>query len=315
MAEYLGPDESLISIAKRKWSLEHTDLQFIRGNENWVYEVNNTFFRFTEEYHRNVSEIKAELDWIFYLAENGLSVARPIKSSTGNLVEEISETWCCVVFEKASGNLLKEPEHFSKEVFTAWGKLTGLIHRTTQSFRPGIDKRRHWAKDDSYDLIQVALKNMDEKHPMVHNYLGLLERLKSYSEDKNGFGLIHGDFHHGNFHYDFEKRNLTLFDFDDSNYFWYIFDLAVPFASLDLSKHMSGLNLDYQDGQNYFLDAYHKEYSLDDFWLKQLPIFIQYRFSSLYFWSKGRALTNRIGDLALTERFMGICEKLALSID
>lgn len=40
------------------------------------------------------------------------------------------------------------------------------------------------------------------------------------------YGLVHFDFSDGNNHIDMGNGNITVFDFDNCMYCWYIFDLA-----------------------------------------------------------------------------------------
>ena len=52
---------------------------------------------------------------------------------------------------------------------------------------------------------------------------------------KNNYGLIHTDIHAGNF---FVKDNeLTVFDFDDCSYMWFVSDIAIAlFYHIDFQK-------------------------------------------------------------------------------
>lgn len=307
-----NPTAEHLVLAMEKWGVGNNSLKFIRGNENWVYELDDRIFRFTRKDHRSRGEIQAEIDWIIYLSNQGLSVSIPLKSKQNHFIEKISDFWNCTVFRKAPGILLKEKRHFKKEVFLSWGKSIGLMHKATGSFSPGKNKRKTWNKDDGYLLSQQALLSSDPSNPITIQYLNLLKKIDSYPKDRKYYGLIHGDFHHGNFHYNSKSNQITLFDFDDCHYSWFAFDIAVPFASLELSTYLRGLNVDYKAFQHYFLEGYHKEYSLDSFWLDQIPLFMNYRFASLYFWFKGRAMKNRITIGFPTRDFMNICEILTL---
>ena len=48
----------------------------------------------------------------------------------------------------------------------------------------------------------------------------------THSKKPNEYGLIHADLHRGNFFYHEEK--MTVLDFDDSCYHWYLYDVAIP---------------------------------------------------------------------------------------
>ena len=42
----------------------------------------------------------------------------------------------------------------------------------------------------------------------------------------DSYGLIHNDFNDGNFTVDYDNGDITVFDFDDCCYFWFMYDLA-----------------------------------------------------------------------------------------
>lgn len=45
------------------------------------------------------------------------------------------------------------------------------------------------------------------------------------------YGLLHGDFSDGNYTIDYSNGNITLFDFDDSGYCWYMYEVACACAA------------------------------------------------------------------------------------
>ncbi len=53
-----------------------------------------------------------------------------------------------------------------------------------------------------------------------------LEVFQSLTKNPEEYGLVHFDFSDGNYHIDMESGNITVFDFDNSMYCWYMFDLA-----------------------------------------------------------------------------------------
>jgi Ser/Thr protein kinase RdoA (MazF antagonist) len=311
---YIGPTKSEISVALKLWGFDDVNqLSFIRGNENWVYQYGRFIVRFTADYHRCSDEIEAELDWILYLSSRGLSVSNPVVSILGKNSEKISEVWTCTVFDKAYGKQLQDQNDFNTEVFKRWGEMIGLLHLYSMEYHPSRSLRKSWDEDDGYILSQQALKEIKASHPMALFYKDLLSQIDGFEKSSRCYGLIHGDFHHGNFFYDHESSKMTLFDFDDSNYFWFAFDLAVPFASLELSNQYRGLNLNYRKMKEVFLISYLEKYNLDSFWIDKIEFFIKYRYTSLYFWSKGRLSNNRVKNSSEVHDFMNICEKLALA--
>ena len=63
----------------------------------------------------------------------------------------------------------------------------------------------------------TALKNAISKR---------LEKFQTLPQTPDVFGLVHFDFSDGNYHIDMRSGDLTVFDFDNCMYCWYMFDLA-----------------------------------------------------------------------------------------
>ena len=91
--------------------------------------------------------------------------------------------------------------------------------------------------------------------------------------------MIHFDYNDGNYHIDFDDGQITVFDFDNSCYGWYMYDLA------NLWTHGVGWIQFEQDAdkrkafmEDYFrviLEGYRSETKVNDSMLKKLPLFIQ----------------------------------------
>ncbi|WP_430022355.1 phosphotransferase [Paenibacillus sp. MABNR03] len=72
------------------------------------------------------------------------------------------------------------------------------------------------AKDYLPSELQPILIALDE----------LKVQLASLPVNADNFGLIHGDINVGNFTID-EDGGITLFDFDECQYSWYVEDIAI----------------------------------------------------------------------------------------
>jgi Ser/Thr protein kinase RdoA (MazF antagonist) len=90
--------------------------------------------------------------------------------------------------------------------------------------------------------------------------------------------MIHFDYGDGNYMIDFDTGQITVYDFDDSCFCWYMYDLA------DLWKSGTGWVQFEQDTDKrkkfmgeYFqtaLEGYKSETMLEDSMLERLPLFI-----------------------------------------
>ena len=106
--------------------------------------------------------------------------------------------------------------------------------------------------------------------------------LYALPQDRNSFGLIHTDLTDVNFFV--HDREIIVFDFDDSEYHWLVYDIAVIlFDTLRWLPH------DGMDGREFgsyfwtqFAQGYWQENRLDAYWIKQLPRFFKLREMLLY---------------------------------
>ena len=106
----------------------------------------------------------------------------------------------------------------------------------------------------------------------------LLGELKSLPRDKDSFGLIHGDFNDGNFTVDYANGNITVFDFDDSCHFWFMYEIASAWEGGIGRAMFRGLSERKSFMKHYMeqvMEGYNRENSLSDEWLERLPLFIK----------------------------------------
>ncbi|WP_245948527.1 phosphotransferase [Falsibacillus pallidus] len=122
-------------------------------------------------------------------------------------------------------------------------------------------------------LIPGSLPLLKEK------LVDLLKTLKELDKSSDSFGMVHFDYNDGNYSIDFDTGQMTVYDFDNSCYFWYMFDLAglwtqgVGWIQFEPDADKRKKFMDY-----YFetvLEGYRSETVLEDAMLDQLPLFIQ----------------------------------------
>jgi len=97
-------------------------------------------------------------------------------------------------------------------------------------------------------------------------------------KDRAGYGLIHQDAHGGNFF--IKDGAITLFDFDDCMYGWFIYDIAMVLFYAALGKEdMAAFTKTFMGD---FLQGYAQENMLDPPWLPEIPHFLKLREIDLY---------------------------------
>ena len=234
------PDYLLLSTHKIKyadaalklWRGDSGSLQDVGDSANLIYSFvesgKKRFLRLTPNYQRTKNQIKAELDFVVFLHRNGVNTMQPIPSAAGRLIEEINSaesllTAC--VFEEAKG------EHFryasakdNKKHFKLRGRTLGQIHALSKNYIPAGDFRRFAWNEDKL-LIETDEFLPESEKIVWGEFERLKEQLQNYPKSVATFGLIHGDF--GETNYRYQDNRLNVFDFDDSCYHWFVYDIAV----------------------------------------------------------------------------------------
>jgi Ser/Thr protein kinase RdoA (MazF antagonist) len=97
-------------------------------------------------------------------------------------------------------------------------------------------------------------------------------------KDADSYGLIHNDFNDGNFTVDYENGDITVFDFDDSCYFWIMYDLACAWEG-GIGRAMFRPLVERKDFMarymEHVLTGYTRENSIREAWLARLPLFLR----------------------------------------
>lgn len=278
-------DHILLEIIHR-YGIERETLRFLGGFRNRAYEYTKDqqqyIVRISFESQRTVGMIRGEVDWIRYLADHGVSVAKAIPSLNGEFVElvEAENTIVpVVVFEKAHGHPPQANE-WNPGLFYNMGQLVGRMHRLTKEYTPknSSDRRPLWSEEMDV-FASTYLPANDE--PIVEQY----RLLRAYPEQlplgKDVSGLIHDDVHRGNFFV--QDGNITLFDFDDSQYSWFVEDIAIAlFYAISPSDRSSEEIAYAQTFYDAFMQGYRRENTLDPCWLQEIPYFLKQREINLY---------------------------------
>lgn len=254
--------------------------------ENYIFKAKGDSYedyvlRLTHSSHRSKKEVEAELDFLRYVAENGAKVAGPLYSTSQNLVEEIvvedGTFFFASLFTYANGEQVKGEgsPYWGNVYFEAWGKAIGQLHRLTMNY-PKTDYRDTWEEDESSIVNELEDENVKEIAAV------LMEEINALPIERETFGLMHGDIHPGNFHYD--GKELTIFDFDDAAYNYFIHDLAmVLYYSVLFTPWTVEEKTTFARKQLQVLrKGYEYEHRLADSWYESLPLFLRLRDIGLY---------------------------------
>ena len=283
----------MVSIIKKLFDLndeyEITPIEEHEGGRNLVFTCKymnqpKYVIRVSSIGDRKEKEYWAEVEFVHFLAKGGASVADVIPSVNGKLVEKIvleNREIYISCFEYAKGVLISDNGYQYidgrplSEYFYNTGKTLGKIHNLSKQYKAEHQRRDYF---DKYNLAYI-----EELIPQEHSELRAaiakrLEVFQSLTKNPEEYGLIHFDFSDGNYHIDMESGDITVFDFDNSMYCWYMFDLANLWThgvgwfqfEEDKEKRRAGM-------QDYFatvIEGYRSENNLPEDMLEKLPLFI-----------------------------------------
>lgn len=209
---------------------------------------------------RSREDFLGELEYIRYLFEHGGSVSDVVSSRKGNLLVEITHNhhiFFISLFKKAKGKL----HQISKE-YTP-------IHRRYSFF-------------DKYNAEYIDKLIPDSLSPLKEKLVELLNTLEGVDRNKETFGLNHFDYNDGIYSIDFDSGQLTVYDFDNSCYCWYMFDLASIWGNgmgwIQSEPNVGKRKKFMEDYFETVLAGYRSETKIENPMLDTLPLFIQANF-------------------------------------
>lgn len=278
-------NQAVLDIAMERFNIQKGTIRLLDGFESFIYEFYRTdgdyILRIGHSHRRSQELILGEVDWINFLSAGGAGVARAISSANHRLVEFIPDgqdgQFMATAFVKAKGGP-PNADLWNKNLFQSWGSLLGRIHALTKNYMPSDPAwvREEW---DSPGNMQVETWLPPEDQLVLSRFHALMEHLNALSKDQDCYGLIHQDAHAGNFYVD-EDYNITLFDFDDCVYSWFIYDIAMVFFYGLMGHDDDPIHV--RDFAHHFIEGYGQENALAPKWSAEIPFFLKLREIDLY---------------------------------
>lgn len=278
-------NEDILAEACRLYGIEPDDISLLDGFESFMFAYQRHgrpyILRLSHSIRRTEEMIWGEVDWINYLAEGGVGVSRAVRSLDGRLVEVIDDgrggNFLATAFVKAAGGPAWI-DQWDEDLFVRYGQLIGRMHALSKEYLPADPSWRRPEWDDPVNVEELAWLPAEESL-VLEKGKATIEYLRSLPKDKDSYGLIHLDAHAGNFFVD-DKGNITLFDFDDCAYSWYVYDLAmVVFYAVTNRDDPEGTAARFWP---HFWRGYCKENYLNPKWLAEMPAFFKLREIDLY---------------------------------
>ena len=279
-------NDTILAEALKRYAIAQDNLHALDGFESFIYtyekENSNYILRISHSFRRTRHAICGEVDWINYLADNAVPVCRAIPSEKDEFVEIIEADdgyFPIVSFEKAPGGPPGK-DQWNADLFQEMGRVMGKMHALAKEYQPAHPSFRRSSWHEETECFAEKYLPPSEQ-TAVEKFNALRDYLHTLRTDVDAYGLVHIDFHDGNFFV--ENGRIMLFDFDDCQYSWFADDIAMALfyavphhcvgaENLNAAKHFF----------QAFMEGYHHENALEDHWLKQVPYFLKRREIDLY---------------------------------
>jgi len=283
-------NDSILQAALLRYGIASQQIKPLDAFESFIFEFEREgagyILRIGHSFRKSEALILGEVDWINTLARGGVSVARAIPSENGKLVEVIDDgqggQFLVTAFVRAQGQKPWDAG-WTPMRYENYGRLLGRMHALAVHYQPANPgwKRPEW-DGESLNFIELYLPASEAG--ARQKYQTLLEHIYTLPKDKLTYGLIHQDAHQNNFFMDADGT-LTLFDFDDCAYSWFINDIAIVLFYISMDAEELGFPSAAaftHEFLTHFLRGYRQAYSLDPAWLKEIPAFLKLRELELY---------------------------------
>lgn len=282
--KYLFNNRDLAEMLVKNWEYDPLSLDnmfnYYRISSNAIYpfkcDGKTRLLRFSPVEEKNKNNLISELDFIRYLKVNGYPALCTVVAKNNQELLEICTPWgdfFAVVFDRVAGVQLEEIE-YTYEICRKHGKYLGKLHKLSSNYKPIT--RLHWSYEDVLLWIERKISNFDNEAMAMQEVGVLRSYLSKLPKNQQTYGLIHYDFELDNIFYDRATDTLSVIDFDDAMYHWYVMDIEQALNSImnetSCDKHVSM--------KKYFIEGYREEFYVLDEMLSYMPIFR--RFANLY---------------------------------
>ncbi|MFC5448641.1 phosphotransferase enzyme family protein [Paenibacillus aestuarii] len=277
-------EAGVLQAAANAYGLDVNLLRHVGGNVNVVYQYPAgqgfpaRILRLSTQKWRSEQEAMAELHFMMYLYDHGVSVPKVFLSKGEKWVESIAGGFHAAVFGEAPGKIATE-EDWNPKLFENWGRLLGQMHLLTQSYVPLPDaQRRDWKQETWMDMM----RNLPQEETIARQKAyELTTWLETLPKDLKNYGLVHCDLHAKNI-FVTKDSSITAFDFDDSCYHWFVYDIAIILHSViirqkRLEQQSSTLDDHVAWFFTWFMKGYQEIQNVESWWLKAIPKFLSYR--------------------------------------
>jgi amicoumacin kinase len=284
-------NQNVLETALNRYQIPLVDATMLDGFESFIFNVRRDgceyILRIGHSSRRSADLIQGEAEFLNYLRGGGLSVPQVLPSVNHLLVEEIvaqdGSCFLATLFEKAPGHPPTGGD-WCPALYQSMGQFMGRLHRLSKEFQPSLPRYQRFSITEDFTAMEKAGRQYlpAEDQPVLQAYLDTVAAIQQLSQDPESYGLCHIDFHGGNF-FITDEGVITLFDFDDCQYAWFVYDIAMAlFYAISHDCSSEAKLLEAETFLAAFWSGYTAEHNLAPSWLKHMPLFLRLREIDLY---------------------------------
>ncbi len=229
------------------------------------------------EAHRNVEEIRAELELLNILYDRGAKVARPLKDLSGEFVQFFNASEGIrhgVLFAYAYGSVQTD---LSNQQLETVGREMALIHNICSSMELSWPRKEYNLDTmviNPLERIKPDFEGMDEEYQyLMQTCAKVMKGIESFDLSQFSYGYCHYDYLPKNFHFK-DDGSITFFDFDFAGKGYLVNDLASFYAHFFLQVMFNKMTQNEADHAfDVFITSYRNVRPLLDEELRAIPYF------------------------------------------
>ncbi|RZK55340.1 MAG: hypothetical protein EOO91_14280 [Pedobacter sp.] len=264
-----------------KYNLKGNSCRLLIHNVSDTYILENPknkyIFKIYRDNHRKLEEIKAEVELLNLIHEQGGSVAHPIKDVNGVEIQSFNAaegTRYGVLFTYAIGKVVPE---MSNEQLATVGREMAKLHNITatatlKNARSGYSIETMLLRP--LEVFKPAFVELPEEYSFLkENVHQIAKKIESLNLQDFSYGYCQYDFLPKNFHFA-DDGTLTFFDFDFAGQGHLINDIASFYIHYFLEVY--GGKITQQEADKsfaIFVENYRKFRDLSDAELAAIPYF------------------------------------------
>jgi len=266
---------------EQQYGFAKTNCSFLIHNVGDTYILSNEsdkyIFKIYRDAHRNLDEIKSELELLNILYEGGAKVARPLEDLSGVVVQSFNAAEGMrhgVLFAYAYGSVHLD---LSVQDLETVGREMARIHNISSSVELSWPRKKYDLDTmivDPLERIKPDFKGMNEEYRyLVQTCAQVMKKIESFDLSQFSYGYCHYDFLPKNFHFK-DDGSVTFFDFDFAGKGHLVNDLASFYAHFFLQVLSNKMTQEEADKAfGVFIAAYRSVRPLSDEELSAIPYF------------------------------------------